>query len=277
MTTYKNTSGDYEITCAGGTGNVVINGNVDASNWSTAGTATIGGLTLSGNTIVSSGATLTIDPNGSGNTDGVVVIAGNLQVTGNVTYINSDTVTINDLFVNIANNAVSASAADGGGIGIGPVGSEYATLTYNSTSNTWAISNGANITGNISATGNITSDYFIGNGSLLTNVVASSVDANNLTGTTLFGNVVNSSLTSVGTLASLSVSGNVTSDYFIGNGSLLTDITFANYTVVTTAAIVTPRTGQTIFVSDGDSGAPCLAVYDGASWKRVALGNTIST
>ena len=35
--------------------------------------------------------------------------------------------------------------------------------------------------------------------------------------------------------------------------------------------------GAIIYVSDGDSGSPCLAVYDGSSWKRIALGATIST
>jgi hypothetical protein len=64
-----------------------------------------------------------------------------------------------------------------------------------------------NTGGIVSATGNITGNYFIGNGSQLTGVTASSVDANNLTGTTLASSVVNSSLTSVGSLTNLSVVG----------------------------------------------------------------------
>ncbi len=31
-----------------------------------------------------------------------------------------------------------------------------------------------------------------------------------------------------------------------------------------------------IFVSDGDTGAPCLACSDGSTWKRISLGATIS-
>ena len=109
------------------------------------------------------------------------VIQGNLTVNGNTTFINSNTVTINDKFINVANNAATAGAANGGGLGVGPVGTEYATLTYNSTANAW------NTNLPISVTGNVTGDYFIGNGSQLTGVVA----------------------TSVGTLASLSVTGNI--------------------------------------------------------------------
>ena len=48
--------------------------------------------------------------------------------------------------------------------------------------------------------------------------------------------------------------------------------TTANATVLTNVA-----TGQVIYVSDGDAGQPCLAVYSGGSFKRIALGSTIST
>ena len=64
--------------------------------------------------------------------------------------------------------------------------------------------------GVVSATGNITGNYFIGNGSQLTGVTASAVDANNLIGNTLSANVINSSLTSVGDLTTLSVVGTTT-------------------------------------------------------------------
>jgi hypothetical protein len=71
---------------------------------------------------------------------------------------------------------------------------------------------GGNVTtgGVVSATGNVTGNYFIGNGSQLTGVVASSANAETLTGTFLANNVVGSSLTSVGILTALSVSGTTT-------------------------------------------------------------------
>ena len=64
-------------------------------------------------------------------------------------------------------------------------------------------------TGQISAFGNVSGSYIIGNGSLLTGIVTN-FNANLLTGNTLSGNVVFSNLTSVGTLTELDVSGNTT-------------------------------------------------------------------
>lgn len=75
-----------------------------------------------------------------------------------------------------------------------------------------------NTSGVVSATGNVTGSYIIGNGSQLTGIVTSS-NAALLTGNTLSSNVTNSSLTTVGTLTSLSVAGNVTANNFIGSGA----------------------------------------------------------
>lgn len=48
------------------------------------------------------------------------------------------------------------------------------------------------------------------------------------------------------------------------------------YTVAE-AGNITGNAGQVIYVSNGDSGSPCLAVYSAGDWKRIALGATIST
>lgn len=45
------------------------------------------------------------------------------------------------------------------------------------------------------------------------------------------------------------------------------------YTVATTPTGVA---GDTVYISDGDTGSPCLAVHNGTDWKVVALGVTIS-
>lgn len=67
---------------------------------------------------------------------------------------------------------------------------------------------GAQVSGNISATGNITGNYFVGNGAALTGIVASA--SGNVTG----------NLTVSGTA---SVTGNIsTGNNFVGNGSALT-------------------------------------------------------
>ena len=151
-------------------GSYSASGNITGGNLNTTGTATIGGFTISANTIVSSGATLTIDPNGAGGVDGLVVIAGNLQVNGNTTTINSNVVSTNDLTINFANNAVNSSAANGGGIEVGPIGGPYITWTYNNIANTWTTGGGVSATGNITG-GNLT----VGTGTI---TVGSIVNAN---------------------------------------------------------------------------------------------------
>ncbi len=59
---------------------------------------------------------------------------------------------------------------------------------------------------------------------------AITANAANLTGTTLNSTIVNSSLTSVGTLTALAVTGNISGNVFSGNGSGLSAITGANVT-----------------------------------------------
>ena len=74
----------------------------------------------------------------------------------------------------------------------------------------------------LSVTGNVTASYYIGNGSQLTGIAsATSSNANALVGNTLSSNVTTSTLTSVGTLSSLSVSGNV---YSNGNIAMVSDL-----------------------------------------------------
>jgi hypothetical protein len=76
-------------------------------------------------------------------------------------------------------------------------------------SGTGATNLGLLASNNISATGNVTvGGLYFGNGSQLTGVI-SSAPAALITGSTLSSNVVNSSLTSVGILTSVSVTGNV--------------------------------------------------------------------
>jgi len=150
---------------------------------SATGNVTGGGITLSGNSIISTGATLTIDPSTSG-IEGNVVIAGNLSVQGNVTYIDSTTITTNEKDIVLANNVNTQSAVNGAGILLG--NNSVVTWTYNNTANAWTANVG------VSATGNIT--------------------GGNLSGTNVTGTLTTAAqtnITSVGTLSSLSVTGNI--------------------------------------------------------------------
>ncbi len=43
------------------------------------------------------------------------------------------------------------------------------------------------------------------------------------------------------------------------------------------SSIGVPGTADMAFLSDGDSGSPCIAVYSGGSWLRISLGSAISS
>jgi hypothetical protein len=192
-------------------GNLRTAGIVSATGNVTGGNVNAGNITIAGDLISSLGATLTIDPATVGNA-GLVVINGNLQVNGTTTTINSNVVSTNDLTVNYANNAINASAANGGGIEVGPIGSPYITWLYNSTANVWTSSDG------ISAVGNTTS------GNLLTGGLISAtgnVTGGNLSGTNIVGTLTTASqtnITAVGTLTSVTVTGNTTSGNILTGG-----------------------------------------------------------
>jgi hypothetical protein len=212
-------------------GNLLTGGLVSATGNVTGGNINAGNITLTGDLISSLGTTLTIDPASIGNT-GLVVINGNLQVNGTTTTINSNVVSTNDLTVNYANNAINSSAANGGGIEVGPIGSAYITWLYNNTANVWTSSGGVSAVGNISTTanisgGNLIATTFIGNYSGTTASITGNIDGGNLrtaglisatgsitggaitgssltvsTGTVTLGNIVNSNANGVGNIGS---------------------------------------------------------------------------
>jgi hypothetical protein len=106
------------------------------------------------------------------------VILGNLRVEGTTTEINVANIFLADKDIIVAANAnATLSDLNGAGLQIGNISSGgNITFFYNSTSNTMALSHGANIaniltvTGNINASGNISGSYLLGNGSQLTGI-----------------------------------------------------------------------------------------------------------
>ena len=179
------------------TGLSSVTGNVTGGNINTAGVVsatggvTGGGITLNANTISSTGSTLTIDPAASGVT-GTVVIAGNLTVQGTTTTYDSTTVTINDLVFTTANNAATASAANGGGIEVGPAGSAYATWLYDQPNSRWTTALGINATGNVTGGNLVTAGLVTVTGNV--NTAAGVLATGNVTGgnLNLSGNIVDS-------------------------------------------------------------------------------------
>jgi hypothetical protein len=86
---------------------------------------------------------------------------------------------------------------------------------------------GTSVTGNLSATGNVTGNYIIGDGSLLTNLPIPGVYGNTQVAEflpTYTGNLV--SLT-----GDLNTTANISGNYIIGDGSLLTNVNASNVSV----------------------------------------------
>ncbi len=156
---------------------------ITASEFST-GSGTLG---INTNTI-SGPATITIDPATVGNNSGTVLIKGDLQVDGTSTTVNSTELVIDDKNITLASGALNDAAANGGGITI-ESGDGNKTFQFNDASDAFK--------SNISMDVDSGQSYKV-NG---TEVLSS---------TTLGSGVVNSSLTSVGTLNKLDV-GNVNS------------------------------------------------------------------
>jgi len=106
------------------------------------GNRTYGNITTTG--YIAGPSTFTIDPAAVGDNTGTLVIAGNLQVDGTTTTINSTTVDVDDLNIQLATGAVNAAAADGAGITVdGPI--VPAKITYNSTPDEWTFNKNVRI------------------------------------------------------------------------------------------------------------------------------------
>ena len=181
------------------TSNIVTTGNIAAGNIAVTSLITTDNLNvgtlLDVKDINMTGVVLT-NFNVQGNISGGnlevtqdAVILGNLRVQGNTTYINVTDLVIEDKDIIVGANA-SATLSDLNGAGL-QIGNRSAggniTFFYNSTSNTMALSHGANIantvgvTGNINASGNISGSYLLGNGSQLTGISAGAAIADDTT------------------------------------------------------------------------------------------------
>ena len=188
---------------------------------------------------ISGPATLTLDPVGVGDNTGTVVIAGNLQVDGTQTIVNSTTVAIDDLNVQVATGAANDADANGGGITVNS-GEGNKTWNFEATGDNFGSSENIN-----ESTGKV---YKVNNTEVL------SAD-------TLGSGVVSSSLTSVGTLGELSVGSNIQ----LGNAGVITATSFVGSfeggidgTATNADGITTARN----FSITGDGSAPSVS-FDG--------------
>ena len=115
-----------------------------------AGNRTYGNITTTG--YIAGPATMTIDPAAVGDNTGTLVIAGNLQVDGTTTTINSTTMEVDDLNLTLASGAANAAAANGAGI---TIDGASATITYDGTNDEWDFNKNVNVTGDVYSSGNV--------------------------------------------------------------------------------------------------------------------------
>ena len=256
--------GSGEIT---GTGNVTVGnanlGNLATANFFSGNGSLLTGITVSaGNTIVNGNSNVVVTANGNitlssaGNANILIVtgtgvnIAGTLNATGNTTVgnlvssgsggniSNANVISANTFIAsgNITANNINTTGS-GGNIGNANV---ISANTFTASGNITA--------GNANLGNSVTANYFIGTFYGTANLATFATTANAVAGANVSGQVANAlvagtvytnaqpNITSVGTLTSLIVTGNitagnanlgnlVTANFFSGNGSLLTGIT----------------------------------------------------
>ena len=181
---------DNRVVIAGSSGALEDSGNLtfDGTTLAVTGAATVDNLSLNGNTVTTSSGNLTLDSAGGTTTIADdTIISGNLTVNGTQTVVNSTTVSVDDKNLELGTGAADDAAANGGGITI-VSGEGNKTFQFEATGDNLGSSENLNI-----ASGKA---YKINNTSVLN-------------ATTLGSAVVNSSLTSVGTLTDLDVTGDV--------------------------------------------------------------------
>ena len=122
------------------TAGLYLNGSqfIDASrNLTNIGTISSGNITTTG--YLRGPSTFTIDPAAHGDDTGTVVIAGNLQVDGTTTTINSTTLTVDDKNITLASGSTNAAAANGAGITVDCGSDTDATFSYQNTGDRWTL------------------------------------------------------------------------------------------------------------------------------------------
>lgn len=143
------------------------------------GTLTVAGTTNQITTTVSS-STITVAFATDITAPGNLTVVGNLTVQGNTTTFNTETLTVEDKLITIANGAATAGEADGSGINV--VGAN-ANLTYVNATDTWNTTKGLIVPGANITTANISTLTVTGITRAAGNLVANSGTASSSTTT----------------------------------------------------------------------------------------------
>ena len=215
------TNAQPNITSVGTLTSLTVSGNISAGNIT-------GGALANGNSnvnIPAAAGNVNISVNGTANVAVVtatgVNVAGTLNATGNANVGNIGAT--NGVFTNVSGNGSALSSITGANV-TGQVGNALVSGTVYTAAQPNITSvgtlTGLGVNGNITAA-NITANtgVFTGNGSGLSAIAGGNVTgqvANALVAGTVYTNA-QPNITSVGTLSSLAVTGNVTAANFVGN------------------------------------------------------------
>lgn len=262
-------------------GNVEIGGNLTVANLVVTDSAVIDNVTINGSSITSD-TELTIQTSGDGNI--VLVPNGNgmVQITATTA-----------LTVPVGNTAQRPASPDQGSVRFNTVNLELEV---------WDGTQWETVGADIAA---ITDQTLNGDGSTVNFVLDQEAYANAIivstngvvqkpnTAYTVAGNVITfaeapavSDLIDVRFIAEIeqvtaitNSAGNASIQVDpsgVGNLSTVQSVQLPTYTVSQATALANAANGQIIYVSNGDSGSPCLAVYSVDAWKIVSLGGNIT-
>ena len=263
-------------------GAVEATGNVSGGNLISSGSVETANITLSGTTVTSD-ANLSIATSSNGNVD------FDVDGTGVVSFNTSTSLTL-----------------PSGNTAQRPGSPETGALRFNTSVSQVEIYDGAawdSITGGAFA--NITSQELTGDGSTVqftldrtTTAAAIIVSTNGVvqlpdTAYTVTGNQItfaeapvssdtvdvrfNSIVTTVSSITNTSGANSITvQTNGVADLTTTQSVQLPSYTTTQAANLANTANGQVIYVTDGDGGSPCLAVYSVDNWKRVALGANIA-
>ena len=114
-----------------------FSGTISSGAITSTGSSSFGNITTTG--YLRGPSTFTIDPATHGDDTGTLVIAGNLQVDGTTTTINSTTLTVDDKNITLASGSTNKAAANGAGLTVDCGSDTDATLTYHATGDRWEL------------------------------------------------------------------------------------------------------------------------------------------
>jgi hypothetical protein len=252
-------------------GNILTNGLISATGNITGGNIlTPGSISVAGSIL----AGLDVTVNGN------IVILGNATVEGTTTTINSNTVSVNDLSITVANNVSTSFLINNAGIDAGYPTVAY--IRYTDASKGWTTANNFSIGGNISAANNatITNNLSAGGNATITNNV--SIGGNvSVTGTGAFTKVLTAPTATTGIsntqVATTEFVGTAIYNATSNLGTMATqNFNSVNITGGTISGLGTPlaaASGGTGLSSSGTSGN--ILISNGSGWTTTALNGAI--